>query len=68
MRNFFNAIDPSFAGFIVLCIIGICAGFVVGICMADDLAHDVLQRDEIERACVEGNDRACRLYEVKYGR
>lgn len=44
------------------------AGFLVGTVFAEDWNAVAAERGEIQKACIDGNDRACRVYEVRYGR
>jgi len=43
-------------------------GFWFGFTTAEEFNRDTLMRSELTDKCLGGNDRACRLYEVKYGR
>ncbi|PTT59848.1 hypothetical protein [Stenotrophomonas sp. HMWF003] len=43
-------------------------GFMFGIELAEDWNTVAAEREAIQKACIEGNDRACRVYEVRYGR
>lgn len=53
-----------FLGFVV----GIFAGGWCGYLMFEDIAHDFDTQETLRAECVKGNDRACRMYEVDYGR
>ena len=44
------------------------AGFFVGSALSEDWNAVAAERGEIQKACIDGNDRACRVYEVRYGR
>lgn len=47
---------------------GLTAGFfLVGI-PADEFNKLYLEKVQLEQVCIGGNDRACRIYEVRYGR
>jgi hypothetical protein len=43
-------------------------GWFVGTVLAEDWNAVAAERGDIQKACIDGNDRACRIYEVRYGR
>jgi len=43
-------------------------GWYVGTVLAEDWNAVAAERKEIQKACIDGNDRACRVYEIRYGR
>lgn len=43
-------------------------GFYLGTVLAADLNAVAAEHRDIQKACIDGNDRACRVYEVRYGR
>jgi hypothetical protein len=43
-------------------------GFLAGTVLAEDWNAVAAERGEIQKACIDGNDRACRVYEARYGR
>ncbi len=54
--------------FVVFVGCGAGVGFWVGFNTAEEFNRAATIRDELTNKCLGGNDRACRLYEVKYGR
>jgi len=42
-------------------------GFWIGTAFAADWNAVIAERGEMRNACIAGNDRACRMYEVEYG-
>lgn len=58
------------AGIFFACSAGL--GFLYGTVFAEEWnaanASVAAERGEIQQACIDGNDRACRVYEVRYGR
>lgn len=53
--------------FFLSLVIGFGIGFVCGAAGSKTLTSAVDQRADLRKACVDGNDRACRIYEVEYG-
>lgn len=43
-------------------------GFLLGTVFAEDWNAVAAERGDIQKACIDGNDHACRVYEVRYGR
>lgn len=54
--------------FVLFMVCGAGLGFWIGTALADDWKAVVAERKGMRNACIAGNDRACRLYEVEYGR
>lgn len=64
MRKF----DWWLAPFLIVMITGAALGFWIGTAFADDWNAAATQRIEIRKACMDGNDRACGIYEMEYDR
>ncbi|KOQ76638.1 hypothetical protein [Stenotrophomonas maltophilia] len=64
MRKF----DWWLVPFVILMVSGAVLGFWIGSVFSVDWNAVAAQRSDMRRACIEGNDRACRMYEVEYGR
>jgi len=54
--------------FVIFMICGAVLGFWIGTAFAEDWNKVAAQRTELREACIAGNDRACRMYEVDHGR
>ena len=57
-----------FWGLFLGALLGGFTSFYLGTVAAEDLNAVAAERGEIQKACIDGNDRACRVYEVRYGR
>lgn len=69
IRDFkWGFVPGAFWGFII----GAAAGTFVGLMVTGGLAADLeagrAEQRSFEQQCISGNDRACRVYEVRYGR
>ena len=54
--------------FLIFMVGGAVLGFWIGTAFAADWNAVMAERDQMRSACLAGNDRACRMYEVEYGR
>ncbi|HFF5965038.1 TPA: hypothetical protein ACGCF6_000352 [Stenotrophomonas maltophilia] len=54
--------------FVLFMVSGAGLGFWIGTVFADDWNTVAAERSEMRSACIAGSDRACRMYEVEYGR
>lgn len=61
-------IPGAFWGFLV----GAVAGTFIGLTVTGGLGTDIeagrAEQRSLQEQCIGGNDRACRVYEVRYGR
>lgn len=49
-------------------VLGVIVGFPISYWLVRETAHALVTQDELKRDCLSGNDRACSIYEVDYGR
>lgn len=54
--------------FCLFMLIGAAIGFFVGTAFSERLNSALTERSDLRKACVDGNDRACRMYEIEYRR
>jgi len=69
IRDFkWGFVPGAFWGFVI----GAAAGTFVGLMVTGGLSADIeagrAEQRSFEQQCISGNDRACRVYEVRYGR
>jgi len=69
MTDFKWAFVPGlFWGFLVGALAGTFIGLMVTSALDEDIAGGQAERRSFEQQCISGNDRACRVYEVRYAR
>lgn len=68
-RSMFAGLDTAFICFMVVMGLGFVAGVFGAVIVTDDAKAEILdesrQQNEDRRLCLEGNDRACRLWEAR---
>ena len=55
-------------GFLVGSLVGTFIGLMVTGSLGADIEAGRAEQRSYEQQCISGNDRACRVYEVRYGR
>lgn len=61
-------VPGAFWGFVVGALAGTFIGFMVTGGLGAEMEASRAERASYEQQCISGNDRACRIYEVRYGR
>jgi len=61
-------VPGAFVGFVVGAVAGTFIGFMVTGGLGAEIEASRAERGSYEQQCISGNDRACRIYEVRYGR
>lgn len=61
-------VPGAFCGFVVGVVAGTFIAFMVTRGLGAHMEASRAERASYEQQCISGNDRACRIYEVRYGR
>lgn len=61
-------VPGMFWGFLIGAVAGTFIGLMVTGALGADIEAGRAERRSFEQQCINGNDRACRLYEARYGR